>query len=112
MRSNVYTQIVLTIIAVFLGVLAIRPAVHPVTVQAQSESSWLYVEPQTTTIRKPDGTGQMPGRMVVNLRTGEIWGFPTLSDLPYPVNVGSTQPPVSEPMYLGKFDLTKVKRGQ
>ncbi|HXK04281.1 MAG TPA: hypothetical protein VMS37_17895 [Verrucomicrobiae bacterium] len=112
MRANTYTQCVLTAIALLLGMIALRPTTNPVTVHAQSDTSWIYVEPRTTMLRKPNGTGQMQGKVFIDLRTGDIWGFPTLSDAPYPVDTTKPEPPVSEPMYLGKFDLSKMKRSQ
>ena len=112
MQPKTYTQAVLTIIALLLGIIALRPAANPVTVQAQSQSPCLYVEPRTTMLRKPDGTGQTQGKVFIDLRTGDIWGFPTLSDAPYPVDPTKTEPAVSEPIYLGKFDLSKMKRGR
>jgi len=112
MRSHFYTQAVLTVIALLLGIVALRPATSPSSVQAQSNVPSYYVEPQTTVLRKPDGTAQMQGKVFIDLRTGDIWGFPTLSDLPYPVNPTKTEPQVSAPIYLGKFDLSKMNRGQ
>ena len=79
-------------------------------VAAQVEPPHLYIEPLTTTLRKPDGTGQMEGKVVIDLRNGDIWGFPTLTSAPYPVDTTNTKPPVSEPMYLGRFDFTKMQR--
>ncbi len=63
-------------------------------------------------LRKPNGTGQVEGKVFIDLRTGDIWGFPTLSGAPYPVDATKNEPTVSEPMYLGKFDLSKMKRTQ
>ena len=111
MQSKTYTQGVLTVIALLLGVIALRPS-NPVTVQAQSPASYLYVEPRVTSIRKPDGSAQMQGKVVIDLRTGDIWGFPTLSGAPYPVDLTKPEPPVSEPIYLGKFDFSKMRRSQ
>jgi hypothetical protein len=111
-QTKTYTQAVLTIIALLLGIIALRPAASPPAVQAQSDYPWIYVEPRTTMLRKPDGTAQMQGKVFIDLRTGDVWGFPTLTSAPYPVDVAKTEPPVSQPMYLGKFDLSKMKRGQ
>ncbi len=105
-----YTKVMLTVIAVFLGIIALRPAVKPAPVQAQSDYSYLYVEPGTTSLRKPDGTRQVEGKIVVDMRNGDVWGFPTLSGmgLPYPVDPAHRLPPVSEPMYLGQFDFSNL----
>jgi hypothetical protein len=97
-------------IAIVLGILALRPLAGPPPVSAQSEAPLLYVEPGTTVLRRPDGGAQMQGKVVIDLRTGDIWGFPTLEGVPYPVARTKTTPPVSEPMYLGKFDLSKMRR--
>jgi hypothetical protein len=41
--------------------------------------------------------------MVVDLRTGKIWGFPTTTQDPYPITNTTTTPPTSHPFYLGRF---------
>jgi hypothetical protein len=50
------------------------------------------------------------GKVVVDLRNGNVWGFPTTADQPYPVDVTSQQPPTSKPFLLGKFDLGAMHR--
>ena len=37
-------------------------------------------------LKSSDGSKQLYGRMVVDLRTGKIWGFPTYTTDPYPSN--------------------------
>jgi hypothetical protein len=112
MLANLYTKVTLTAIAVFLGVLALHPLAAPQPVSAQSggDSPDLYIEPGTTVIRKPDGSAQMQGKVVIDLRTGDVWGFPTIDRVPYPVDWTKSTPPVSPPMYLGKFDFSKMRR--
>ena len=100
----------MTVIAVLLAILALRPATDPAPVLAQSGGSSLYVEPGVTMLRKPDGTAQSQGKVIIDLRTGDIYGFPTLSGAPYPLDSTKPEPPVSEPMYLGRFDLSKMHR--
>jgi hypothetical protein len=103
-----YTRIILTVIAALLAVIALRPVVRPTTAAAQSNYPFFYVEPRTTTLRNPDGSQQLQGKVVIDLRNGDVWGFPTLSAAPYPVDPGKSKPPVSSPMYLGKFDFSKM----
>jgi hypothetical protein len=91
-------------------ILVLQPAIHPPTASAQADYSYLYIEPRTTIIRRPDGSAQMQGKVVIDMRNGEIWGFPTLTSAPYPVDTTKPTPPVSEPMYLGKFDFSKMVR--
>ena len=105
---DLYTKCVLTLIAVLLGVIAFLPIARPRAVSAESNYSYLYVEPRITTLRKPDGTQQVEGKVVIDMRNGDVWGFPTLSSAPYPVDLVHTQPPVSTPMYLGQFDFSKM----
>ena len=107
-KLDVYSKCVLTVIAIFLGMIVWQQAVRPAAVFAQSDYSYLFVEPRTTTIRKPDGTQQVEGKVMIDMRNGDIWGFPTLSATPYPVDVTRTQPPVSDPMYLGRFNFGKM----
>jgi hypothetical protein len=107
---KVYTQLVLTVIAILLAVIALRPAADPRAVSAQANVPEIYIEPGTTTLRKPDGTASMQGKVVIDLNTGDIFGFPTLTRAPYPIDSSDTKPPVSEPMYLGRFDFSKMHR--
>jgi hypothetical protein len=91
-----------------LGIIALRPWIQPAPIQAQSDYSYLYVEPRVTALRKPDGTEQVQGKVMIDMRNGDIWGFPTMSGAPYPVDAAHTEPPVSYPMYLGRFEFSKM----
>src|SRR5580698_10910719 len=104
MHLDRFTKAVLLTIAILLAVLAFRPVFQPAPVRAQANEGYpFYVEPGYTTIRKPDGTAQMYGKVVIDMRSGDIWGFPTINQLPYPSDPTTTKPPKSSPMYLGKF---------
>ena len=105
---DAYTRVILTVIAVLLGIVAFRPLARPAPVQAQSDVSRYYIEPGTLTVRRPDGTQQVDGKMVVDLRNGDVWGFPTTLGSPYPIDPTRSQPPVSTPIYLGRFDFSKM----
>jgi hypothetical protein len=109
LSADLYTKIILTAIAISLAVLAFRPALRPTTVQAQADSPRFYVEPGNTLIRKPGGELQVQGRMMIDLRNGDIWGFPTNTDLPYPVDLVNNTVPVIGAIYLGRFDLSTLK---
>ena len=109
MEKDLYTKTVLTVIAVLLLGIALRPLTLPSPVQAQTVAPHLYIEPGVIMLRKPDGSAQLKGKMVVDLKSGEIWGFPTLVDGPYPVAPVESTPPVSKPMYLGKFDFSEIR---
>jgi hypothetical protein len=104
-----YLKAILTVIALLLAVLVLRPAFQPTPASAQGSYADLYIEPGTTMLRKPDGTAQLEGKVVIDLRTGDVYGFPTLTSAPYPVDVTKSKPPVSEPMHLGKFDFSKMR---
>jgi hypothetical protein len=86
---------------------------NPITrpVQAQPLSTNLYIEPGTVSIRNPDGGGTIgDGKMVVDLKTGDVWGFPTnLTGSPYPVDPINKTPPISKPVYLGRFDFSQMR---
>ena len=112
MKPSRLTTTLLILIAIFLGILAFRPLIEPAPVRAQADEGYpFYVEPGYTTIRKLDGTAQMYGKVVIDMRNGDVWGFPTLEQLPYPVDRAKTTPPKSHPMYLGKFMLGEAARG-
>jgi hypothetical protein len=103
-----YTKVILTVIALSLVALAFRP----IAVQAQADHPRFYVEPGNTLIRKPGGDVQVQGRVFIDLQNGDIWGFPTNTDLPYPVDLINNNPPVSTSIYLGRFDLSGMKRSK
>ena len=77
MKPDHCTKTILVVIATLLGMLVLSPIVHPTPVRAQVEEGYpFYVEPGYTMIRKPDGTAQMYGKVVIDMRSGDIWGFP------------------------------------
>jgi|SRR5215813_5629187 len=101
----------LLIITASLFGLVLRFYITPPPALAQSSSSYpVYVEPGTTMLRAPDGSRQVMGKVVVDLRNGNVWGFPTLSDVPYPASSAQSTPPVSHPFLLGKFALADIDK--
>lgn len=88
----------------------LRPLFAGKTVFAESPTLNLYIEPGTTMIQAPDRSSQFYGKVVVDLETGKIWGFPTLNQAPYPIDAVHTTPPVSHPVYLGKYDLAAMTK--
>jgi hypothetical protein len=111
MNLDRFTKITLVVIAFLLGVVALRPIVQPAPVRAQAEDGYpFFVEPGYTMLRKPDGTAQLYGKMIIDMRNGDIWGFPTLTTSPYPIDPSQTKPPKSSPMYLGKFMFNEATR--
>ena len=57
-----------------VGVIAVRPLVNPETAAAQSNNSYLYIEPGTTTLRSADGSTSVEGKVIIDLRNGNVWG--------------------------------------
>jgi hypothetical protein len=113
MKADCITKLLLAIIAGLLGTLTVRPVFHLDRVRADSaEIHPFFVEPGYTTIRKPDGSAQVYGKIMIDMRTGDVWGFPTLVQAPYPVspNAANTKGAKSEPIYLGQFALDEAKR--
>ena len=108
--ADLYSRIALTVIALSLAVIAIQHALSPAPVQAQSDSPSLYVEPGVTSLVNLDGSSAGTGKVVIDLRSGEIWGYPTIAaGAVYPIG-GTNKPPVVKPIYLGKFDFTAMRR--
>jgi hypothetical protein len=104
-------KILLLTIAIFLGVIALRPFFTAAPVHAQGPDAYpFFIEPGYVALRDPDGTRQLMGKMVVDMTNGDIWGFPTMTSSPYPIDSTTATPPVSRPMFLGKFDFTRAHR--
>jgi hypothetical protein len=107
-RSDPVIKIALIAIAVSLAVLVLRLPLIPTPVHAEPsevQSYKLFIEPGTTTVKAPDGSSQFLGKVMIDMRNGNIWGFPTQSSAPYPIDSTRSIPPVSHPTYLGRFDL-------
>jgi hypothetical protein len=105
-----FVKIVLLMIAVSLSAIALRLYLAPPPVQAQFSTENIYIEPGTYMLRAPDGNQNVMGRVVVDLRTGNIWGFPTFTGDPYPSTSSSSTPPVSHPFLLGHFALSDMSK--
>jgi hypothetical protein len=106
MKTDWAVKSLLLITAVSLSTIALRPYIAPPAVNAQSdEAHAVYVEPGTAMLRAPDGSRQVLGKVVVDLRNGKVWGFPTMTQDPYPSNGTQTTPQTSHPFLLGKFAL-------
>lgn len=110
MKLSWFDRALLGIIAIILGAFALRPLFTPQAVAAQSSTPSLYIEPGVHMLNSPDRQHHIMGKVVVDLNTGNIWGFPTASEYPYPINNVKPVPATSSPMYLGKFDLAAMQR--
>jgi hypothetical protein len=110
MKLNFFDRIAITLATVFLGAIALRPLFTPETAHAQGAQNRLYIEPGIKMLLSPDRTRQTQGKVVVDLATGNIWGFPTAPDTPYLIDTVKPQPATSSPIYLGKFDLAGMQR--
>jgi ABC-type transport system substrate-binding protein len=111
MRNDRVRNALLLVIAVALVAIAVRPYVHPAAVGAQSVSAYpFYIEPGVQMLIAPDGSKQVYGKVVVDLRDGKVWGFPTGTLNPYPSNAMNSKPTVSRPFVLGQFAFEDVGR--
>lgn len=115
MRNDLVTKFLLAVIAVALCAIAVRPYIAPRAAQAQTQAQTqsgaypVYIEPGVQMLKSSDGTKQVFGRMVVDLRTGKIWGFPTVTTDPYPFNALETKPVISHPFELGSFAFDEMQ---
>ncbi len=103
MNKTSLTNALLVVIAVALVAIALRPYVRPAAAHADSEPYPFYIEPGTQMLRAPDASQQVYGRVIIDMRNGQVWGFPTTTTDTYPVNAMSTKPPVSHPFPMGRF---------
>jgi hypothetical protein len=111
MKIDRLAKSLLLVIAASLSLIALRSYVAPPAVNAQSgEGRAVYIEPGVAMLRAPDGSRQVLGKVVVDLRNGDIWGFPTMTQDPYPAAGTNTTPPTSHPFLLGKFALADMDK--
>jgi hypothetical protein len=111
MKTDWAVKSMLLVIAISLSAIALRPYMAPTAVMAQSSDAHdVYVEPGTFMLRAPDGSRQVLGKVVVDLRNGNVWGFPTLTPDPYPSTGSQTTPQTSHPFLLGRFALADMDK--
>ena len=111
MRRDDLNLALLFVIAVALTAIAVQPLLAPQAAKAQANSvPPLYIEPGSELLRAPDGSKQVYGKVVVDMSTGKIWGFPTLAPQSYPSANLQNKPPVSHPFELGRFAFEDTAR--
>ncbi|MGO8793796.1 MAG: hypothetical protein ACLQLC_03150 [Candidatus Sulfotelmatobacter sp.] len=111
MKIDWFVKFLLLVTSVSLGAIALRPYVAPPAAEAQSaEVHPFYVEPGTYMLREPNGSSQVLGKVMIDLRNGNVWGFPTLTREPYPTTGSQTTPQTSHPFLLGKFALSEAEK--
>jgi hypothetical protein len=116
MKLDYLSKAALTAIVALLATYVFHLFSAPRAVYAQGSGSEnrFYIEPGVTMLRAPDGSRQVLGKVVVDLSNGNVWGFPTNTEKPYPVDTryvtstSNVEPPVSTPIFLGKFDISKM----
>jgi len=109
-RREDLTLVLLFVIALALVAIALQPIFTPRPAEAQSTVYPFYIEPGSELLRTPDGTTQVYGKVVIDMRSGKIWGFPTNAPQSYPSNGLQNKPPVSRPFELGRFAFEDTNR--
>jgi hypothetical protein len=110
MTTSSRTDALLLIIAIALLAIAFRPYLDPTPVRADATPYPFYIEPGYQMLRAPDGSKQVYGRVVIDMRNGKVWGFPTYTADVYPVNTTDTKPATSKPFVLGKFAFDDTEK--
>jgi hypothetical protein len=112
MKMDRSVKLLLLVIAVATSAIALRPYLAPVAVKAQDGTSPypFYIEPGTYMLRAPDASKQVLGRVVIDMRDGSVWGFPTTTSDPYPSSPASSSPMTSHPFLLGRFAWSDVDK--
>lgn len=111
MKREYLSNFLLAIIAIALVAIALRPYIEPMPAKAQSTvPGSLFIEPGTQMLRAPGGSGQVFGRVVVDMRTGKVWGFPTPTGEAFPFSSFDQTPQVSHPFYIGRFAFEEIEK--
>ena len=110
MEKRWLTNFLLVVIAVALVAIAFRPYVRPEAARADSNPYPFFIEPGTQMLRAPDGSRQVLGRVMIDMRSGKVWGFPTTTTDTYPVNSMDSKPVVSHPFALGSFAFEDTEK--
>jgi len=113
MKMDRSVKLLLLVIAIATSVIALRPYIAPAPVNAQAHAVYpFFIEPGTAMLRTPDGRRHEVGKVVVDMRNGNVWGFPTNTPDPYPFNPTSSSLITSHPFLLGKYALSDVDKNQ
>ncbi len=111
MNASRFQTFLLLTIVISLTAIAVRPYVAPLPAQAQASDAYpFFIEPSTYFLNTPDGSQHVLGKVVIDLRNGNVWGFPTLSPAPYPTSGMQTTPQTSHPFLLGKFAFSDINK--
>ncbi len=113
MKIDWSVKVLLLVIAAATSAIALHPYLAPPVVKAQGGESYayyLYFEPGTFMLRAPDGSKNVLGKVAVDLRNGNVWGFPTVSADPYPSSSTNSGPVTSHPILLGAYALSDVDK--
>jgi hypothetical protein len=110
MNKSTRTDTLLLLIAIALLAIAMRPYLQPQAARAEATPYPFYIEPGTQMLRAPDGSKQVYGRVVIDMRNGKVWGFPTMTTDVYPTNAMETKPQVSHPFELGRFAFEDAEK--
>ncbi len=111
MKLDWFVKSLLVVIALLLAAVAFRPVAHPPSVLAQSGTAYpFFIEQGTVSLKKPDGNVTW-GKVVIDMRSGDVWGFPMKAqNTPYPVYGQGDTAKVSHPMYLGRMAFDEAVR--
>ena len=109
--GNILTRVILIVVTGFLVLAGLRGIINTPVEAQSSPAANLYIEPGTVPLRAPDSGGAIgDGKMVIDLKTGNVWGFPTNAiGSPYPIDPTGNKPPTSKPVYIGRFDFSEMK---
>jgi hypothetical protein len=114
LKMHFFDRVVLALATLFLGLIALRALFVPEVAKAQSDVplAHVYIEPGVHIINAPDNSQRVLGKIIVDLRNGNVWGFPTNGDSVYPLNTDPTKftPPTSAPILLGRYDFSAMVR--
>lgn len=105
MRLDFFIKAILTTIALLLALIAVRLPLP--SARAADAENRLQFDPAIEQFGVPGTAASLLGRVAIDTRTGNVYGFPT-DGHPYPYNLQNSQPGIAKPILLGQFDLSSL----
>jgi hypothetical protein len=110
MKIDGFVKFLLVVIVILLGIIVLRPYVAPPVVEAQVGGAYypMYISRDVVWLPSPKGGPLVAGRVAIDMRNGNIWGFPGFTQDTF--EILDKVLPTSHPILLGKWALADMDK--